>query len=92
MDLSTLTQVITQLGFPIVMVLALCMFIKSLWEKQAEQNEKREESLMQCLDKAQTANQKLSDVNAEFVKALQDNRNDIEEIKQDVSEIKLKLQ
>ncbi|HIW21851.1 MAG TPA: hypothetical protein H9887_07535 [Candidatus Dorea intestinavium] len=91
MDLSLIAQTITQLGFPIVMVLGLCLFVSHLWERQSDENAKREHALYECLNTSQEQNEKLSNTNAEFVHVLHEYRADLETIKSDVNSIKEKL-
>lgn len=91
MNFESIQTAVTTLGFPIVMVLALCWFIKCLWDKSQEQNEKREDKLYTVIAKAQEQNEKLSQTNSEFVAVLTTYKTDLDEIKNDVSDIKAKL-
>lgn len=91
MDYGAIQTAITQLGFPIVMVIAMGLFIKNLWEKSQEQNEKREEKLYSVIDNAQRQNEKLSQTNSEFVSILNTYKTDLDQIKSDVTEIKQQL-
>lgn len=92
MDVSSIQQMITTLGFPIVCVIALAFFIWKIWTKNVEQNEKREEKLYVVVGKAQEQNEQLSKTNAEFVTVLSSYKDDLKEIKEDVVEIKQKLE
>lgn len=91
MDVSSIQQMITTLGFPIVCVITLAFFIWKIWTKNVEQNEKREEKLYVVVGKAQEQNEQLSKTNAEFVTVLNSYKEDLKEIKEDVTEIKSKL-
>lgn len=91
MDINSIQTAITTLGFPVVMVVALCWFIKIFWEKTQAQNEKREDKLYEVIAKAQSQNDRLSQTNAEFVSVLNTYKNDLEAIKSDVSDIKQQL-
>ncbi len=73
MDYNALQTAISQLGFPIVMVIAMAFFIWKLWEK------------------SQTQNEKLSATNAEFVQVLTSYKDDLDDIREDVSEIKTQI-
>ena len=89
MDYNVLQTAISQLGFPIVMVIAMAFFIWKLWEKS--QNETREEKLYSVISKAQEQNEKLSATNAEFVQVLTSYKDDLDEIREDVSDIKTQI-
>ena len=91
MDYNTLQTAISQLGFPIVMVIAMAYFIWKLWEKSQQQNENREEKLYSVISKAQEQNEKLSATNAEFVQVLTSYKDDLDDIREDVSEIKTQI-
>lgn len=80
---------VTSLGFPIVGCVAMAYFIKTLWNKSQEQNEKREEKLYGVVALAQLQNAKLSETNSQFVNILNVYRTDLETIKDDVKEIKI---
>lgn len=91
LDVQVVSQLITTLGFPIVCVIFLSLFTKKLWETSDERNKEREEKLYTIIGEAQEQNKQLSDTNAQFVKVLEQNRQDIDEIKSDVKEIKGKV-
>ena len=91
MDLTTIQQAITTLGFPIVCVLAMGWFIWKLWNKTQDQNEKREDKLYEVIAKAQVQNEKLSQTNSEFVSILNTYKADLDTIKFDVADIKQQL-
>lgn len=91
LDVQVVSQLITTLGFPIVCVIFLSLFTKKLWETSDERNKEREEKLYTIIGEAQAQNKQLSDTNAQFVKVLEQNRQDIDEIKSDVKEIKGKV-
>ncbi len=88
---NVLQTAISQLGFPIVMVIAMAFFIWKLWEKSQTQNETREEKLYSVISKAQEQNEKLSATNAEFVQVLTSYKDDLDDIREDVSEIKTQI-
>ncbi len=91
MDYNVLQTAISQLGFPIVMVIAMAFFIWKLWEKSQSQNETREEKLYSVISKAQEQNEKLSATNAEFVQVLTSYKDDLDDIREDVAEIKTQI-
>lgn len=91
MDLNTIQTAISTLGFPIVIAIALMWFIWKLWNKSQTQNETRENKLYEIVEKAQEQNKELSKTNSEFVSVLNAYKDDLETIKNDVSDIKTKL-
>ena len=88
MDVNTIQTLITTLGFPICVCVALGWFIYKAFEKFTAQSEKREEKLYTVITQAQETNERLSKTNAEFVSVLNTYKSDLEDIKADVSEIK----
>ena len=88
MDISTIQTLITTLGFPICVCVALGWFIYKAFEKFTAQSEKREEKLYTVIAQAQETNERLSNTNAEFVAVLNTYKSDLDEIKADVTEIK----
>lgn len=91
MDLNTIQTAITTMGFPIVMVIVLGWFIWKLWNKSQDQNEIRENKLYEVINKAQTQNDALSNTNAQFVAILNTYKTDLQTIKDNVQEIKMKI-
>ena len=88
MDINTIQTLITTLGFPICVCVALGWFIYKAFEKFTAQSEKREEKLYTVIAQAQETNERLSNTKAEFVSVLNTYKSDLDEIKADVSEIK----
>ena len=88
MDVNTIQTLVTSLGFPICVCIALGWFIYKAFEKFTSQAEKREEKLYTVVAQAQETNERLSNTNAEFVAVLNTYKSDLEDIKSDVSEIK----
>ena len=91
MDANTISQLITTLGFPIVLVGVLVWFIWRIYNDSKEQNETREEKLYEVISSAQVQNKELSETNAKFVGVLETYKSDLEEIKHDVTDIKSHL-
>ena len=91
MDLNSIQTVISTLGFPIVITIALMWFIWKLWNKTQTQNEARENKLYEVIGKAQAQNERLSETNSEFVAVLNAYKDDLQTIKNDVSDIKQKI-
>ena len=88
MDVNTIQTLITTLGFPICVCVALSWFIYKAFEKFTAQSEKREEKLYTVIAQAQETNERLSKTNAEFVAVLNTYKSDLDDIKADVTEIK----
>ena len=88
MDVNTIQTLITTLGFPICVCVALGWFIYKAFEKFTAQSEKREEKLYTVIAQAQETNERLSKTNAEFVTVLNTYKSDLDDIRADVSEIK----
>ena len=89
MDVAQMIEhAITTLGFPIVCVVFLGWFIWKIWLRQQEQNEKRETKLYACITEAQSVNERLIETNSEGMEVLTDYKSDLDEIKQNVTEIK----
>ena len=88
MNVNTIQTLITSLGFPICVCVALGWFIYKAFEKFTAQAEKREEKLYTTIAQAQETNERLTQTNAEFVSVLNTYKSDLDEIKSDVSEIK----
>ena len=91
MDVNTITQLITTLGFPIVCVIAMGYAMWKIYERSEQQNETREEKLYTVIANAQEQNVELSNTNAKFVGVLETYKTDLEEIKHDVTDIKSHL-
>ena len=91
MDVNTVQTLITSVGFPIVVCLALGWFIYKVFERYTTQSEKREEKLYEIIAEAQVTNEKMLQTNAEFVGVLETYKTDLVEIKSDVAEIKQNL-
>lgn len=88
MEATQIQQMIGTLGFPIVAVIFLALFIWYIWNNQQQTNKEREDKLYNFIEKAQAVNEKLTQTNSEFVTVLQSYKNDLDVIKTDVTEIK----
>ena len=91
MSIESVEAMITTLGFPIVCVIALGIFIWKIWNNSEMRNEKREEKLYEVITTAQLQNEKLSETNAQFVAVLNTYKSDLETIRNDVTEIKERI-
>lgn len=88
MDVNTVQTLITSVGFPIVVCLALGWFIYKVFERFTANAEKREEKLYTIIAEAQATNEKLLQTNSEFVGVLDAYKTDLVTIKNDVAIIK----
>lgn len=82
------TQVISTVGFPIACVLGLGWFIYTIYNNMTKENEKREDKLYELVKVSHANNEKLVEVNQEFVKVLETYKTDISDIKHDIEDIK----
>lgn len=88
MDITLWEKLITNVGFPIVCVIALGFFIYKFSYKIMDENKIREEKLYTIIGQVQTQNKELSNTNAGFVAVLNTYSKDLEGIKEDVTFIK----
>ena len=87
MDISTLTELITSLGFPIAVCVAMGFFIYKIYIKSIEQNEIREDKLMAELIENRKTNAEAISTIAKYAERLDIIQEDVKEIKSDVSMI-----
>lgn len=92
MEIATIETLITTVGFPIACVIALGWFVFKFYTDSTKQSMERENELMMFIKEEQKQMQSLVATNAEFVEVLNCYKSDIEEIKHDVSDIKIELQ
>ena len=77
MEIGVLTELIATLGFPIVCVIALGIFVFKLWQ----QSVKREEKLMNEITENRVVNTKFAEIIAKYEITLDEMKTDIREIK-----------
>ena len=92
MDVTTISQMISTVGFPIACVIALGFFIYNFANTLQSENQEREEKLYGFITKTQAQLDEAQKTNAGFVEVLKTYRNDLDEIKNDVTIIKDKLE
>lgn len=101
MDLTAVSNLITNVGFPIAMVLGLMWFIYQIFLKTSEENAKnmaqmqerckdREERLYQEIAKNREVNSKAIDTIAHYAEKLDVIQSDINDIKTNVTVIMTK--
>lgn len=85
------TQLISTVGFPIACVIGLGYFVYTIYKNMTTENQQREDKLYELIERSNTNNEKLVEVNQEFVKVLETYKTDITDIKHDIADIKEKL-
>jgi chromosome segregation ATPase len=101
MDFQGLASLITTVGFPIVCVIGLAIFIAYMIKHQIELNEQnmekvqarckeREERLYSELDKSHAVNEKAIETIAHYAEKLDSIQSDIKDIKTDITVIMTK--
>ena len=87
MEIATLVELITTLGFPIAMVLALAWFIFQIYKK----SEKREDTLMEEIAATRLVNAEAIATIGKFAENLETIKHDITDIKEEVNDISEKI-
>jgi hypothetical protein len=77
MELATIIELISTLGFPIVCVLALGIFVYKLWKQSVD----REEKLMGEITENRIINTKFAEIIAQYEITLGEIKVDIKDIK-----------
>lgn len=101
MDATTLIDLIPTLGFPIVCVIAMALFIFYMVKTNREETAKnmeavqarckeREDKLFSEITINREINAKFAEIIAKYDTKLEDIKTDVKEIKQDIIEIKAK--
>lgn len=102
MDITTIAQLITTLGFPIVAVIALAWFIYQIYIKTSEDNkanmekvqarcQAREDKLYQEIKENREVNAQAIATIAKYAEKLEVIQSDVNEIKTDITIITQKL-
>ena len=87
MDLTAITELITNLGFPIAIVIALGYFVWTIYKQSVV----REEKLMAEITENRLVNEKAIETIAKYAERLTHIEDNIAEIKNDVTLIKDKI-
>lgn len=77
MELATIIELISTLGFPIVCVLALGIFVFKLWQQSVT----REDKLMEEITENRVVNTKFAEIIAGYEVTLTEMKTDIRDIK-----------
>ena len=88
MDITVITELITSLGFPIALIIAMGYFIFRLWGQSVE----REEKLLTEITENRLVNEKAIETIAQFAERFTHIETDVAEIKNDIVLIKDKMQ
>lgn len=88
MDINVIVELIGMLGFPIVCVLFLGIFVYKLWQQSAE----REKSLMTEIAENRLVNKQAIETIAHYANKLDAIQNDISQIKNDIVVITTKME
>lgn len=87
MELATIVELISTIGFPIVCVLALGFFVWTIYKQSVA----REDKLMNEIAENRRVNEKAVETIAQFAERFTHIETDVEEIKNDVILIKDKI-
>jgi chromosome segregation ATPase len=87
MTIEVITNLITNIGFPIAICIALGYFVYKLWQ----QSVKREETLMKEIAENRVVNEKAIETIAQYAERLTHIEGSIEHIQNDVVLIKEKI-
>lgn len=88
MDANAITTLISTVGFPIFCVLALGFFIYKSYETITNRSKEREEKLYSMISECQTELKKASETNASYIEILQQMRNELNLIHEDIDKLK----
>lgn len=83
MDVTMMTELVSTLGFPIALVIAMGFFIWQLWKQSVA----REEKLMSELTECRLVNTQAITTIAQYAEKLDTIQKDVTEIKSDMSVI-----
>jgi chromosome segregation ATPase len=87
MEIGVIVELISTLGFPVALVIAMGFFIFRLWKQSVE----REKALMEEITENRLVNAKAIETIALYAERLNHIESNITEIKGDVTEIKQKI-
>ena len=84
METSTIIELISTVGFPIVVALALGFFVYKLWQQSVT----REEKLFEEITESRTINSKFAEIIGQYEITLGEIKEDVRDIKTDINTIK----
>lgn len=90
--MEQIVTIISTLGFPIACVIGMGYFIFMAFKMFFAKSEKREDKLYDIISECQAVNNDLLKTNANFVSVLEKHNEDLEVIKNDITDIKTTLE
>lgn len=81
------TELISSFGFPVVCVCALGYFIWYFFKQTKDESRERENSLADFIRRSQEINAEFAEIIAKYEVKLDEIHKDIEDIKEDISEL-----
>lgn len=88
MDIAMITELITALGFPIVCVIVLGMFVYKIYQR----SEQREDRLMEEIAETRLVNTQAIETITKFASSIDVIKTDITEIKNDITILTSKVE
>lgn len=81
------TELMSSFGFPVACVCALGWFIWYFFKQTKEENQQRENNLMDFIKRSQEINSEFAEIIAKYEVKLDEIQKDIEDIKEDIDEL-----
>lgn len=81
------TELMSSFGFPVACVCALGWFIWYFFKQAKEENQQRENNLMDFIKRSQEINSEFAEIIAKYEVKLDEIQKDIEDIKADIDEL-----
>lgn len=81
------TELMSSFGFPVACVCALGYFIWYFFKQTKEENQQRENNLMDFIKRSQEINSEFAEIIAKYEVKLDEIQKDIEDIKEDIDEL-----
>ena len=81
------TELMSSFGFPVACVFALGYFIWYFFKQTKEENQQRENNLMDFIKRSQEINSEFAEIIAKYEVKLDEIQKDIEDIKEDIDEL-----
>lgn len=81
------TEIMSSFGFPVACVCALGWFIWYFFKQTKEENQQRENNLMDFIKRSQEINAGFAEIIAKYEVKLDEIQKDIQDIKEDIDEL-----
>lgn len=85
--MEQITEIMSSFGFPVACVIALGWFIWYFFKQSKEESRDRENSLADFIRRSQEINAQFAEIIAKYEVKLDEIHKDIEDIKEDISEL-----